>query len=84
VTYPAVGRRPVIQPVSKHLRHPPLTSLPTTWDNLTVTPGQRSVIPQPRPTAWVRRPYVTGRPNGARYWAPAPRTAASSRAYCSS
>jgi hypothetical protein len=43
---------------------PPLSSMPTTRDNLTVTPGQRSVIPKPRPTAWVTRTLTTGAPTG--------------------
>ena len=39
--------------------------MPTTWANLTGKPGQRSVIPQPRPTAWVRRPLTRqGAPTG--------------------
>src|ERR1700704_4818846 len=65
VTYHAGGRGPV----SEHLRHPAHSSMPTTWGDLTVTPGQRPVIPQPRPPAWVRfteQGAPTGRDNGPR------------------
>src|SRR6185312_636408 len=61
----------------------PSTSLfdgPRHWDRLTVTPGQRPVIPQPRPTAWVRRPLVAlGAPQRGAILGPAPRTPAGSR-----